>query len=78
MEAAQSFTPQSLSASAPDNNGAYILRDLIRDVPLSESGDDDERNVYITCVEAWGSFLSTQSIFSACYCRRILTRLDAP
>lgn len=37
---------------AQDNNGAYVLRDLIRDVPLSADGHD--KNVYITAVEAWG------------------------
>lgn len=34
------------------NNGAYVLRELIRQVPLSADGDDE--NIHITCVEAWG------------------------
>ena len=38
--------------SSADNNGAYVLRDLMRDVPLSADGGDE--HIYITCVEAWG------------------------
>ncbi|KAL1296739.1 hypothetical protein AAFC00_000209 [Neodothiora populina] len=41
----------SQSRSAQDNNGAYVLRELIRDVPLSADGDNHD--VYITAVEAW-------------------------
>lgn len=35
-----------------DSDGAYLLRDLIRDVPLSADGED--KDIYITAVEAWG------------------------
>lgn len=38
-----------------DSGGAYVLRDLIRDVPLSADGDD--KNVFITAVEAWGMYV---------------------
>lgn len=37
---------------AAPNNGAYVLRELIRQVPLSADGEDE--NIHITCVEAWG------------------------
>lgn len=53
MEATASSATQLQSAQ--DSDGAYVLRDLIRDVPLSADGED--RDVYITCVEAWGTFL---------------------
>ncbi|TIA39016.1 hypothetical protein D6C78_03573 [Aureobasidium pullulans] len=37
---------------AAANDGAYVLRDLMRNAPLSPDGED-EHNVYITCVDAW-------------------------
>lgn len=45
---------QLQTAQNSNNEGAYVLRDLIRDVPLSEHGEDGNNDVYITCVEAWG------------------------
>lgn len=41
--------------SDSDTDGAYVLRDLIKDVPLSADGEDS--NVYITCVDAWNGNL---------------------
>ena len=38
-----------------ESDGAYVLRDLINDVPLSADGEDS--NVYITCVDAWNGNL---------------------
>jgi len=38
-----------------DSDGAYVLRDLINDVPLSADGEDS--NVYITCADAWNGNL---------------------
>lgn len=38
-----------------DSDGAYVLRDLINDVPLSADGEDSD--VYITCVDAWNGNL---------------------
>jgi hypothetical protein len=38
------------------NHGAYVLRDLMRNAPLSPDGEE-EHNVYITCVDAWGEFV---------------------
>jgi hypothetical protein len=38
---------------AAANDGAYVLRDLMRNAPLSPDGEE-EHNVYITCVDAWG------------------------
>jgi hypothetical protein len=38
-----------------DSDGAYVLRDLISDVPLSADGEDSD--VYITCVDAWNGNL---------------------
>lgn len=38
-----------------DSDGAYVLRDLIKDIPLSADGDDP--SVYITCVDAWNGNL---------------------
>jgi hypothetical protein len=38
-----------------DSDGAYILRDLINDVPLSADGEDSD--VYITCVDTWNGNL---------------------
>lgn len=55
MEATASSANQLQSAQ--DSNGAYVLRELIRDVPLSADGED--KDVYITCVEAWGAFHCT-------------------
>lgn len=49
MEATASSAYQLQSAQ--DSSGAYVLRELIRDVPLSADGED--KDVYITCVEAW-------------------------
>ncbi|KAG9566815.1 hypothetical protein KCU71_g2486, partial [Aureobasidium melanogenum] len=37
---------------AAANDGAYVLRDLMRNAPLSPDGEE-EHNVYITCVDAW-------------------------
>lgn len=37
------------------NDGAYVLRDVMRNVPLSADGEDDD--IYITSVEAWGEFV---------------------
>ncbi|KAI5242571.1 hypothetical protein E4T42_07655 [Aureobasidium subglaciale] len=37
---------------AAANDGAYVLRDLMRNAPLSPDGED-EHDVYITCVDAW-------------------------
>ncbi|KAI4718690.1 hypothetical protein E4T48_05095 [Aureobasidium sp. EXF-10727] len=34
------------------NDGAYVLRDLMRNAPLSPDGEE-EHDVYITCVDAW-------------------------
>jgi hypothetical protein len=38
-----------------ESDGAYVLRDLINNVPLSADGEDT--NVYITCVDAWNGNL---------------------
>lgn len=38
-----------------DSDGAYVLRDLINDIPLSADGEDSD--VYITCVDAWNGNL---------------------
>jgi hypothetical protein len=38
-----------------ESDGAYVLRDLINDVPLSADGEDSD--VYITCVDAWNGNL---------------------
>lgn len=38
-----------------DSDGAYVLRDLINDVPLSADGEDSD--VYITCVDTWNGNL---------------------
>lgn len=38
-----------------NSDDAYILRDLINDVPLSADGEDSD--VYITCVDAWSGNL---------------------
>ena len=38
---------------AAANDGAYVLRDLMRNAPLSPDGEE-EHDVYITCVDAWG------------------------
>jgi hypothetical protein len=38
-----------------ESDGAYVLRDLINDVPLSADGEDS--HVYITCVDAWNGNL---------------------
>ena len=54
MEATQSAAV-GMQQDQDDNNGAYVLRDLMRDVPLSEHGDNED--IYITCVEAWGASL---------------------
>jgi len=54
MEATQSAADE-MQQDQDDNNGAYVLRDLMRDVPLSEHGDN--KDIYITCVEAWGASL---------------------
>jgi hypothetical protein len=37
------------------DDGAYVLRDLISDIPLSADGEDSD--VYITCVDAWNGNL---------------------
>ncbi len=34
--------------------GTYILRSLVEDVPLSADGEASE--VWVTCVELWGTF----------------------
>jgi len=34
------------------NDAAYVLREVIDDIPLSADGPED--NVFITCVEYWG------------------------
>lgn len=48
------------------NEGAYVLRDVIRNVPLSPDGEE-EHDVYITCVDAWGkSFPSQFCLLSCC------------
>lgn len=40
------------------NDGAYVLRDLMRNVPLSpDTHAQDGEDVYITCVDAWGECL---------------------
>lgn len=50
MEVTASSSAEGLQAPRTSpSDGAYVLRELIRDVPLSE-----DENVYITCVEAWG------------------------
>lgn len=38
-----------------DSDAAYVLRDLINDVPLSADGEHN--NAYITCVDAWNGNL---------------------
>lgn len=38
-----------------NSDGAYVLRDLINDIPLSADGEDS--NVYITCVDTWNGNL---------------------
>ena len=35
------------------DTGSYILRNLIQDIALSGDGEDD--NIDITCVELWGT-----------------------
>lgn len=35
-------------------NGTYVLRSLVEDVPLSADGEASD--VWITCVELWGKF----------------------
>ena len=42
-------------SSAASNTSTYVLRELIRDVPLSE--DEDGRRAHITCVDAWNGNL---------------------
>ncbi|KAK5134499.1 hypothetical protein LTR08_006416 [Meristemomyces frigidus] len=37
-------------ADASTGTGTYVLRDLIRDIPLAQ---DDGTNAHITCVDAW-------------------------
>ncbi|KAH0336384.1 hypothetical protein KCU81_g8613, partial [Aureobasidium melanogenum] len=37
---------------AAANDGAYVLRDLMRNAPLSPDGEE-EHHVHITCVDAW-------------------------
>lgn len=52
-------TPPNAALTDPDNapsdSGPYVLRDLIKDVPLSADGDDS--NVRITCVDSWNGNL---------------------
>ena len=55
MEAQYGSPPQVTDSSADGSTGAYVLRDLIRDVPLSADGEDS--SVYITCVDAWNGNL---------------------
>lgn len=42
----------ALMSSSNAQAGSYVLRELIRDVPLSPDGDGTG-DVYITCVDAW-------------------------
>jgi hypothetical protein len=44
----QSTTPRS-----PPQDGAFILRKLVADLPLSADGD--AADVRITCVEVWST-----------------------
>ena len=64
MEATQSSAEASTNNNA--NDGAYVLRDLIRDVPLSADGED--KDVYITCVETWGVCVHVQTCPCPCPC----------
>ncbi|KAK4986570.1 hypothetical protein LTR66_007835 [Elasticomyces elasticus] len=43
-------------AVVEQQGGSYVLRELIRDVPLSAEGGNEE-DVYITCVESWSDNL---------------------
>jgi vacuolar protein sorting-associated protein 3 len=49
--------PGSRAATAPDHDGSgpYILRDLIKDIPLAEQ--EDGQRAHITCVDAWNGNL---------------------
>lgn len=46
---------EQLSQRAPKQNGSYILRKLVSDIPLS--ADEQSADVKITCVEVWNSNL---------------------
>lgn len=45
--------------------GSYVLRDLLKDVPLDPDGGDEAGSVHITCVDAWSKAigLSVTSIY---------------
>lgn len=40
---------------SPPEPGPYILRNLLKDVPLASNGDHE--NVQISCVEFWSTYL---------------------